>query len=156
MQKADVAKTKWVRKTRQISIALICFAFLATVMLGRVDVKNTRLLKTNHGFYSLEIANTPETRNLGLGGRKTLNQSRGMLFVFDTPAVQCFWMKGMFFSIDIIWLNSAKEVTHIEPNLSPNTFPQTYCPQTPAKYVIELNSGEAARASIGVGDLLRF
>ncbi len=156
MQKADVAKTKWVRKTRQFSIALICFALLTIGLLGGTDAKNTRLLKTSNGSYSLEIVDTPEKRSLGLGGRKGLDQSRGMLFVFDTPAVQCFWMKDMHFPIDIIWLDTEKRVIEIAKNISPNTFPQTFCPKVEAKYVVELNAGEASRSGTNVRAKLNF
>lgn len=156
MRKVGVAKTKWVHKPILVSACLVFFAVLATSWLGQMNATNIRTLKTNHQLYSLKISNTPESRNLGLGGRKSLPQSEGMLFVFDEPGVQCFWMKDMRFSIDIVWLSSEKRVVHVEPAVSPSTFPQTYCPDTLAQYVIELNSGEAAKSAIRIGDQLRF
>ncbi len=79
-----------------------------------------------------------------------------MLFVFEGVAVQCFWMKDMHFSIDIIWLDAEKRVVHIEKDVSPETYPRTFCPSKPAKYVIELSAGEASRSSIRPGQKLSF
>lgn len=83
-------------------------------------------------------------------------QDQGMLFVFNAPDTVCFWMKDMRFSLDIIWLDAQKEVVHIEKNVSPETFPKTYCPDKPAQYVIELNAGEAARNHLVAGHRLSF
>lgn len=104
----------------------------------------------------LDIARSEEARAKGLGGRESMANNQGMLFVFDKPAVECFWMKDMRFSIDIIWLNTAKQVVHVERNLSPETYPASYCPKLPAKYVVELNAGQADKLGISTGDTLRL
>jgi uncharacterized membrane protein (UPF0127 family) len=113
-------------------------------------------LRTSHVTYRLDLANTPELQAKGLGGRASMERGQGMIFVFDAPAKQCFWMKDMHFSLDIIWLDAQKKVVHIEKNVSPDTFPKSYCPTEPAQYVIELNAGEAQKSDIHVGQTLRF
>ncbi|QQS20093.1 DUF192 domain-containing protein [Candidatus Saccharibacteria bacterium] len=121
-------------------------------------MQNHSSVTLNHGNYSynLEKAVSPALREKGLGDRKNLAKGKGMLFVFETPEKVCFWMKDMKFSIDIIWLDAQKRVTHIEQAVSPSTYPQSYCPDQPAKYVIELNTGEAARSGIHTGQTLSF
>ncbi len=104
----------------------------------------------------LDIAQSEATREKGLGGRESMADDRGMLFVFDQPDKECFWMKDMQFSIDIIWLNTAKQVVHVERNLSPETYPASYCPELPAKYVVELNAGQAEKLGISTGDTLKL
>jgi hypothetical protein len=52
----------------------------------------------------VEIADTPQEQALGLGERDALSWDRGMLFPYAKPAFYAFWMKGMRFSIDIIWI----------------------------------------------------
>ena len=47
----------------------------------------------------------------------------------------------MNFNIDMIWLDSDKRVVSIEEDVSPDTYPDKFCPDTPAKYVLEINSG---------------
>ena len=117
---------------------------------------NHLVLNTEKGKYRLGASQTMAEREKGLGGRVSLPKDEGMLFVFEGVAVQCFWMKDMHFSIDIIWLDAEKRVVHIEKDVSPETYPRTFCPSKPAKYVIELNAGEASRASIHPGQKLSF
>jgi uncharacterized membrane protein (UPF0127 family) len=104
---------------------------------------------------TLDIADTPAKQELGLGKRTGLAPDRGMLFIYDKPANPCFWMKGMQFPIDIVWLDAGKKVIQIEENVSPDTYPQTFCSAKPAQYVIELFPG-AAKAGFKVGDKLPF
>src|SRR5581483_1780979 len=53
---------------------------------------------------NVEIADTPEKRSLGLGGRDFLATDSGMLFLFDTSTKHQFWMKGMKIPLDFIWI----------------------------------------------------
>jgi uncharacterized protein len=106
--------------------------------------------------YSLEVANTNQERELGLGKRASMPANQGMLFVFGQSTPECFWMKDMHFSLDMIWLSADKQIVHIEQNVSPNTYPQTFCPNEPAKYVIELNAGTAATTDMQAGETLDF
>ena len=59
---------------------------------------------------SVEIVDTPAKRSKGLGERDSLAWDHGMYFEYPEPAFQAFWMKGMRFSIDIIWLRDGRIV----------------------------------------------
>ena len=87
------------------------------------------------------VADTDATRAQGLSGTPYLPTGVVKLFVFDTTALWSFWMKDMNYPIDIIWLDADKTVIHIESDLTPETYPQSFVPTTPAKYVIETQSG---------------
>jgi len=65
---------------------------------------------------AIEIADTPEKKAKGLGERDSLAWHHGMYFEYDQPAFYAFWMKGMRFSIDIIWLRDGRIVGY-EPNV---------------------------------------
>ena len=68
--------------------------------------------------YELEIATTTAQQELGLGDRASLPVSGGMLFVFPfSSAEHCFWMKGMRFALDIIWLTPHDKVVSVEAHL---------------------------------------
>jgi len=107
---------------------------------------------------NIELANTPEKRSLGLSNRKSLNESEGMLFIFDSQDINpAFWMKDMNFSIDIIWINDGK-VVQIDKGV-PYPEPQTpdaklplYTPAQPIDYVLEAISGFSEENEIEVGD----
>lgn len=65
----------------------------------------------------VEVVNTPASITQGLGERTSLDTD-GMLFVFSQPTQPIFWMKGMLFPIDIIWMKDGK-VVGIEKNVQP-------------------------------------
>jgi len=104
--------------------------------------------------YKLTAAQTAAEQQQGLSGTKSLNHDAGMLFIFATDREQCFWMKDMNYSLDMIWASSDKKVTHIEKNLSPKTYPNEYCAN--GQYVIELNAGQADASYMKQGQTLRF
>lgn len=131
-----------------LSIAAIVAAFA-------FNTPPTAQLDTAVRTYKLDIASTDAEREVGLGGRSDMPVNRGMIFVFDKPAVQCFWMKDMQFPLDIIWLDGLKRVVHIEADVSPQTYPEKFCPPEKARYVIELNAGQAAKSHITLGQTLK-
>lgn len=113
-------------------------------------------VKVREACLKLELATTPQAHTQGLSGRASLPPDRAMLFVFGLQDRHCFWMKDMRFPLDIVWLNQDKQVVHIETDVRPETYPQTFCPSDEALYVLELNAGKAAAGNIVVGDTLRF
>lgn len=103
-----------------------------------VSVADARLLA--------DIADTNEKRSLGLGVRGNMTEGEGMLFLLETSSKQPFWMNGMKFPIDIIWINSEKTVVHIEHSLEPCPSPidcPNYYPDAEALYVLETVAGFA-------------
>jgi uncharacterized protein len=112
-------------------------------------------LNINNQCLSLERVDTNQARIKGLSDRDSLAPNTGMLFVFEQPDDQCIWMKDMRFSIDIVWLDEMKAIKKIEPNVSPETYPASFC-QDGTKYVMELNSGEAEKLGLQIGQKLSF
>jgi uncharacterized membrane protein (UPF0127 family) len=108
---------------------------------------------------TMAIASTDEQRNRGLSGSEKLNENQGMLFLFENPSKQGFWMNKMNYPIDIIWLDSNNEVVHIEKKLEPCKLflaCPVYNPQVDALYVIELRSGFADSHSIKNEMIINF
>ncbi|MCK9379216.1 MAG: DUF192 domain-containing protein [Candidatus Moranbacteria bacterium] len=99
--------------------------------------------------FSVEIVKTAETREKGLGGRKSLCGECGMLFEFDDPGKYSFWMKDMQFPIDIIWI-SGDDIVYIENNVSHN-FQGVITPPVFADKVLELSAGTVKNLNINVG-----
>lgn len=102
--------------------------------------------------YSLERADTDAKRSLGLGERDTICETCGMVFVFERPDVRGFWMKGMRFSLDIVWLLD-NTVVHIERHISPDS-KETYRPPVFSDRVLEFRAG--ATEGLEVGEEVRF
>jgi len=97
------------------------------------------------------VADTDALRTRGLSGYAPLKADEGMLFVFEEDGIYAFWMKEMLFSIDIIWLDAAGQVVHIEKEVSPATYPASFTPGSPARYVLEVPAGFADQHDIQIG-----
>ena len=106
--------------------------------------------------FEIEIADTNESRTLGLSNRDSLAKRKGLLFVFDQDGIYQFWMKDLNFDIDIIWLDNEKRIVHMEQSVSPSTYPELFRSSVPARYVLELISGTALRLKIKNGDVIDF
>jgi len=102
-----------------------------------------------------EIADTNELRSRGLGDRDGLRDGWGMLFIDQTAHVQTFWMKGMRFCLDIIWIQNGK-ITGSAPNVCPQ--PGTadvdltvYSSVMPVQYVLEMPANWLKDNNFGAG-----
>ncbi len=141
-------------------IAKILFGFVICIVLAGCllgwQINHGCKLRLNQGCVSLEYATTPEERSAGLGGRDSLADNHGMLFVMGNAKTTCFWMKDMHLNLDIIWMDSGKKITKIESNLSPDTYPQSYCSLQPSAYVLEMSAGTTTRNNLKVGQQLNF
>lgn len=105
-----------------------------------------------------DVAETGEQRRKGLSIKDQLNENESMLFVFSKPGEHSFWMKGMKFPIDIIWLDSDRKVIHVERELEPcitDACPQ-YMPGEDALYVLETAAGFADMNGLREGTLVDF
>lgn len=102
-----------------------------------------------------EIADTAELRSRGLGFRDGLASGTGMLFVYEGSGIRSFWMKGMRFCLDIIWIadgtvtGAAENVCH-EPGV-PDAELQRYRSNEPVRYVLEVPGGWLAERGYGPG-----
>jgi len=112
------------------------------------------MIKIGSQSLNVEIANTEELRELGLGNRDAIGSADGMLFVFDTPGTYGFWMKDMKFDIDILWIDKDQKVIGFEKNVSKNSYPQVFYPKKEVKYSLELKAGSIDEQGIKVNDLL--
>ncbi len=105
-----------------------------------------------------DIADTQEKKSLGLGVRESMDEGEAMLFLFENEGRHSFWMHGMKFQIDIIWLDSDKTVVHIEQSLQPCTPLDcpSYAPDEDALYVLETVAGFSERHGIAEGTKADF
>lgn len=113
-------------------------------------------LKISNRSFGLEIPGDAAARQRGLSGRDRLADDKAMLFVFEEAGRHCFWMKEMRFSIDIVWLDEDKRVVYIKEDADPASYPESFCPPSPAKYVLEFNAGTARQLGLAPGQQLAF
>jgi len=103
----------------------------------------------------IEIADDEEERMKGLMDRHNLPENAGMLFIFPNDEPRSFWMKDTFISLDIIYINSNKEIVSIQKYTQPKS---TYSipSEKPAMYVLEVNAGFTDKFGINPGDKIDF
>lgn len=101
---------------------------------------------------AVELATSSEERKKGLSGRPFLRDGTGMLFIFPGEDRYGVWMPEMNFSIDVVWMDSSGVVVALEEGISPETYPQTFVPAVPARYVLELPSQSVRRLRIHLGE----
>lgn len=103
----------------------------------------------------IEIAENDDERSQGLMYRKSMDDTKGMLFIFQREEPQSFWMKNTIIPLDIIYVNSKREIVKIYKNTTP--FSETSLPSgKPATYVVEVAGGYTDRYGIKEGDLIRY
>lgn len=102
----------------------------------------------------VELAMTDAAIVQGLSDRLSLSPDHGMLFIFDHPAVQYFWMKDMFFPLDMIFLRDGTVVdvhADVPHPANSNGVPTIVTSKTEADQVLEINAGKAKEWGIVEG-----
>ena len=132
---------------------------------GIESIPNDRYLQAkvivNDFELRVYLALTNDQQVKGLSVKDHLKENEGMLFIFEQPTRQGFWMKDMKFPIDIIWLNSNGTVVNIRHSLQPciMTFDficPTYIPDKDSLYVLETRAGFSKKQGINVGTHFDF
>ena len=136
------------KKLKKIFLVLIAVLFLIFIFQN----KNNGAEKKLFNLEKIEITRTSAEQARGLSGRASLPENSGMLFSYSTDTRPAFWMKEMNFPIDIIWLDKDWRVVGFEKNVSPSTFPQTFSPSSPIRYVLEVNAGFVDKRQIKLGE----
>lgn len=122
---------------------------------------NTKVLTINNTDLKVEIADTQEARGRGLGGREKLPANGGMLFLFANEERYPFWMKGLSFPLDFIWIKG-DTVVDITPNVQAPQVGQAdetlpiYTSKVPVNKVLEVNAGVIEKLNIKVGDVIKL
>lgn len=136
----------------------IIFIAVAAILIAAASMNPG--VKTKEGFVNIkvgqrnfyvEIADTQEKQTTGLSNRETIGAAEGMLFVFKEPGSYGFWMKEMYFPLDILWINNDKVIGFFE-NAPTNQNPlPIYHPPGLVNYVLELPAGSIKKYDIQKG-----
>lgn len=111
--------------------------------------KNKNLTKT----IDVELAETEDKRHTGLMYRDNMEESQGMLFIFDKEEPQGFYMKNTIMPLDIIFINAKKEIVKIYKHTTP--FSEQDLPSfKPILYVVEVKAGFTDKYNIKEGDFI--
>jgi uncharacterized membrane protein (UPF0127 family) len=104
--------------------------------------------------FQVEIADNSDTREIGLMNRPSIAPDRGMLFEFDWPGPQSFWMKDTLIPLDIIFIKPDGRIDRIAENTKPLSL-DSVASTAHVNGVLEIGGGRARQLGIKPGDLVR-
>jgi len=126
---------------------------LATTMATAQEQPQLNLprLALGAGMHRIEaqVALTPEQRQIGLMFRSEMPQHEGMLFVFEEPAQQCFWMKNTLLPLTAAFVADDGTIINLV-DMRPKTT-DSHCSAAPVRFVLEMNQGWFAKRAIKAG-----
>jgi len=96
-----------------------------------------------------QLAMAPEQRQTGLMYRREMPTQEGMLFVFEEPSVQCFWMRNTLIPLSIAFLADDGTVVNIADMQPQND--TSHCSARPVRFALEMNQGWFAKRGIKPG-----
>ena len=109
--------------------------------------------------YEVEIADSDASRAQGLMFRDSMPANHGMLFIHDAEEPQAYWMKNCKFPQDMLFFDNDRKLVSQQRDVPPCSAGDA-CPiypsNAPARYVLELNAGQAAKLKLQDGSEIRF
>ena len=132
------------------------FAALLLVVAGpalaqgqpQMDLPRIQLSAGMH-LIDAQVAQTPEQRQIGLMHRAQMPVTEGMLFVFEQPATQCFWMKNTLLPLTAAFVDDDGTIVNLA-DMKPQTL-DSHCSTKPVRYVLEMNQGWFAKRGVKAG-----
>ena len=106
------------------------------------------------GMYRIDaqVAATPTQRQIGLMQRRDMPAHEGMLFVFEQPGVQCFWMKNTPLPLTAAFVADDGTIVNLA-DMQPLS-EDSHCSAKPVRYVLEMNQGWFAQRGLKAGSKL--
>ncbi len=98
---------------------------------------------------SAQVAQTPLQRQIGLMNRKDMPQHEGMLFIFEEPSEQCFWMKNTLLPLTAAFVADDGTIVNLA-DMKPQTL-ESHCSAKPVRFVLEMNQGWFAKKGLKAG-----
>jgi uncharacterized membrane protein (UPF0127 family) len=152
------------KKTKKLTKYMLFSAFVVLLVIIILFVLNPPIHPEDRACFpdkyciSLEIRDSPEERAVGLMFRQSIDEDKGMLFIFDKPDRYSFWMKNMNFPIDIIFLDTDKKIIDIFQDTPACTIEPcaVYTPASQAQYVIETMANFSQRHILSLGQKVEF
>ena len=148
------ATMPFMMKTALSSLAALVLAAAAVPVCAQEPQTNLSRVKLSAGMHQIDaqVAQTIEQRTTGLMHRKEMPQHEGMLFVFERPTIQCFWMKDTLLPLSVAFVADDGTVVNLA-DMKPLAL-DSHCSEKPVRFVLEMNQGWFARKGIKPGTKL--
>ena len=133
-----------------VAVALFC-ALQAQAQTGAGEPQRLPAVQLRAGMHLIqaEVAQTDEQRAIGLMHRRSMPVNAGMLFVFEAPATQCFWMRNTLLPLSIAFIAEDGSIVNIA-EMQPMT-ENSHCSAKPVRFALEMNQGWFAKRGLKTG-----
>ncbi len=135
---------------------LLCLCLLASGPAWSQEAPQLNLprvaLSAGMHLINAQVAATTQARTVGLMFRQEMPANEGMLFVFEQPATQCFWMKNTLLPLTAAFLADDGTIVNLA-DMQPQSL-DSHCSAQPVRYVLEMHQGWFAKRSIKAGSRL--
>ena len=138
----------YIKPRTLLAATALALAGLAAAQDAAQRLPTTRLTAGFH-VITAEVAGTPDQRSTGLIHRPSMPANHRILFVFERPGQQCFWMKNTLLPLSIAFLADDGTVVNIE-DMQPQSL-DSHCSKKPVRFALEMNKGWFARRAIQPG-----
>ncbi|AOS79487.1 MULTISPECIES: DUF192 domain-containing protein [Hydrogenophaga] len=132
---------------------LLCLGLLASGPAWSQDGPQLNLPRTTLSagmrLIHAQVADTPQSRTVGLMFRREMPDNEGMLFVFEQPATQCFWMKNTLLPLTAAFVADDGTIVNLA-DMQPQSL-DSHCSAKPVRYVLEMHQGWFAKRGIKAG-----
>ena len=118
----------------------------------QMNLQRVKLLAGMHQI-DAQVAANSEQRQTGLMFRKDMPQHEGMIFIFEQPTQQCFWMKNTLLPLSAAFIADDGTIVNIE-DMKPQTL-DAHCSAQPVRFVLEMNKGWFVKKGIKTGSKLQ-
>jgi len=135
--------------SRFLALCLLSFSLTGHAQDGpQMDLPR---IKITAGMFLIDtqVAASPEQRSTGLMFRQQMPQSEGMLFIFDHPSEQCFWMKNTLLPLTAAFVADDGTIVNLA-DMKPQTT-ESHCSAKPVRFVLEMNQGWFTKKGIKAG-----
>lgn len=135
---------------RVVALAL-CGLGIGDLAAAQGQPQNLPATTLNAGMHNIraQVAVTPDQRQWGLMFRREMPTHEGMLFVFEAPAQQCFWMRNTPLPLSIAFIEDDGTILQITDMAPRND--SLHCSQRPVRFALEMEQGWFARKGLAVG-----
>lgn len=129
----------------------LCLAGIHLATIAQTAPQHLPTITLGAGMHNIvaEVARTDQQRQIGLMFRKQMAMHEGMLFVFEEPATQCFWMRNTLIPLAAAFVDDSGTIVNVE-EMAPQT-DDSHCSKKPVRYVLEMNQGWFSKRGLKPG-----
>jgi uncharacterized protein len=157
MTSVNIPRCSWLTRPFRLLVLAVASLLVALPAAAQLQTPQPKLptVALSAGMHNIvaEVASTPQQRQIGMMMRTQMAQHEGMLFVFEQPTRQCFWMRNTLLPLAIAFIADDGRIVNLAEMQAQTD--DSHCSTEPVRYVLEMNKGWFDKRGIKAGARLR-